>query len=100
MPPIKPASRRWAVALLFTLLVLALLIASVAHLATVTSVQAISQERESHTLGHELAVQSLLRVVALKLQDADLQRLLDRQSYVHIELDLETCLAAAEVRDD
>jgi hypothetical protein len=84
-----------------TLLLVALLAATVSQLVMVTSVDALAVRRESNTLAHELAVDSILRIAAERLRtDSGVHRTLDHYGQIDLALTLGECQARCRLTDD
>lgn len=100
----KVTDRR-GVALLLTMLLLVLLVTIAGELATLTTTQSVIQARSGHTLQHELAVESLVRVLPACLEGSGaapspLVRDLDADGVASLELNLGECEVRCVVDDD
>lgn len=95
------AHRCSAYALLLTLLVVVLVATTTAQLVTSTTIEAVRVSRESNSLAHELAVDSMVSVVADKLRgEQSMAHDLDRFGYATVNFTLGDCRASCRVVDD
>ena len=97
--------RQGAFALLMTMLLLTLLIAGAAELATVTATEAVVGARRHRRLAHDLAVDSSLLVLADRLTEVDSQpseliEVLDRAGEVSAEFTIGPARIECVIRDD
>ncbi len=88
-------------ALLWALLLVVLLASTTTQLVTSSAVEAVRVSRHANTLALELAVDSLLVVLRLRIsQDDGISRNLDRWGFATVELNLGACRVSCRVADD
>lgn len=88
-------------ALLWALLLVVLLASTTTQLVTSSAVEAVRASRQANTLAHELAVDSLLALLAVRIsQDDRISRDLDRWGFSTVELNLSACHVSCRVTDD
>ncbi len=90
-----------AVALVLTLLALLVLVATTARLATIAGFDAVRAARRTHTLQHELAVDSTLQLAAIALRpESPGLEAFDATGEYHFALTLDACQVRVRLAND